>query len=295
MGNPAGISINGMPDVVNVRMPAPERIFANRAARFRSLAPGNVMSSYLDTMAWLADAQQAALTRIHPIPDIKPLKGEFPFHAGEWRRDSLWHSALSMILSKMEHVPLPSPAMAALARLSACSSAELESSADALLAGNHVRVELSSATFLGASLQAYWTALACMMTGRSEIHFRNSCPICASPPVAGMVGGDSNLRYLVCGLCSTEWYLPRLTCANCGSTEGISYLGIEGDRSGAKAECCAQCRTYLKLVYLESAPAAEPFADDAATLALDTLVSEEGFSRTGPNFYLLPGRNPVID
>jgi FdhE protein len=106
--------------------------------------------------------------------------------------------------------------------------------------------------------------------------------------VAGVVLGDSKLRYLVCGLCSTEWYLPRLICANCGSTEGISYFNIEGDTSGAKAECCSQCRTYLKLFYLESTPAAEPFADDAATLALDTLVSEEGFSRTGPNFYLLP-------
>ena len=128
-----------------------------------------------------------------------------------------------------------------------------------------------------------------MVAVPNEARSRHSCPVCDSPPVAGVVLGDNKLRYLVCGLYSTEWYLPRLICAHCGSTEGISYFGIEGDTSGAKTECCYQCRTYLKLFYLESTPAAEPFADDVATLALDTLVSEEGFSRTGPNFYLLPG------
>ena len=216
----------------------------------------------------------------------------FRFKRIQWHRDGAWHLALTTILSKMEQAPLPSPARAALACLSASSSAELESSADALLAGHYSRLELSSATFIGSALQVYWTALAGMVAVPSEARSRHSCPVCASPPVAGVVLGDSKLRYLVCGLCSTEWYLPRLTCTNCGSTEGISYLNIEGDTSGAKAECCSRCRTYLKLFYLESTPAAEPFADDAATLALDTLVSEEGFSRTGPNFYLLPGAAP---
>ena len=87
----------------------------------------------------------------------------------------------------------------------------------------------------------------------------------------------------------------ELSCANCGSTEGNSYLNIEGDTSGAKAECCSRCRTYLKLFYLDSAPAAEPFADDATILTLDTLISEEGFSRIGPNFYLLPAPPPPPD
>ena len=230
--------IKGIPEIVNVRRPAPARVFASRAARFRSLAPGNVLRDYLGAMALLADAQHAALTGIHFAPDIRPLHGEFPVQADKWHRDGAWHLALTTILSKMEPAPLPSPARAALACLSAISSAELESSADALLAGHYSGLELSSVTFMGSALQVYWTALAGMVAVPGEARFRHSCPVCASPPVAGVVLGDSKLRYLVCGLCSTEWYLPRLTCTNCGSTEGISYLNIEGDTSGAKAECC---------------------------------------------------------
>ncbi len=289
MKGSSGIDIEGIPEIVNVRPPVLERVFAGRAARFRSLAPDNILGDYLGAMAWLADAQNAALAEMHFAPDIRSLHGEFPVHAGKWRRDGSWRSALTTILSLMEQAPIPSPARAALARLSASSSAELEMSADELLAGDYSRLKLSSATFLGSALQAYWTALAGKVGVPSDTRSRNACPFCASPPVAGIVLGDKKLRYLVCGLCAAEWYLPRLTCANCGSTEGISYFSIEGDTSGAKTECCSRCRTYLKLFYLESTPAADPFADDAATLALDTLVSEEGFFRTGPNFYLLPG------
>ena len=65
MKGAAGISIEGIPEIVNVRRPVPARVFASRAARFRSLAPGNVLGDYLGVMALLADAQHAALTGIH--------------------------------------------------------------------------------------------------------------------------------------------------------------------------------------------------------------------------------------
>jgi FdhE protein len=281
--------LDGIPEIVNVRPPVPERVFASRAARFHSLAPGSVLRDYLEAMGQLAHAQHEAVAEVHFVPEIKTLQGEYPIQAGEWRRDGSWRRALAAVLSKTDPASLPSPARAAMTRLSACSSEELESSADALLAGDYARLELASASFLGAALQVYWAALAGVIAVSSEARQGNACPLCASPAVAGVVLGDNKLRYLVCGLCSTEWYSPRLTCASCGSTEAISYFGIEGDASGAKAECCSRCSAYLKLFYLEATPAAEPFADDAATLALDTLISEEGFSRTGPNFYLLPG------
>jgi len=294
MKDSASINVGGISEIVYVHPPILERVFSRRADRFRSLAPGNVLSDYLNAMAWLADVQHAALAEMQFAPDIRPLHGEFPVHAGKWRRDSCWHAALKTILSKMKPVPLPSPARAALARLSASSPADLETSADALLAGRYSQLELSSATFLGSALQVYWTALAGMVAVPGEAPSPHACPVCASPPVAGIVHGYSKLRYLVCGLCSTEWYLPRLICTNCGSTEGISYFSIEDRMRGVKAECCALCHTYLKLFYIESVPAAESLADDAATLTLDALVAEEGYSRTGPNFYLLPGAGPAI-
>jgi FdhE protein len=289
MKNSAGAHIEGIPEIVAMHRPVPSQVFIRRAARFRSLASGNVLGDYLGVMALLAEAQHEALAEFHISPEIRPLPGEFPFQADKWRRDGVWQAALATILLKMTRAQLPSPARAALECLSASSPAELESAADALLTGNVLNPELPSATFTGSALQVYWTALACTVAIPGEPASRHLCPVCASPPIAGVVLGDSKLRYLLCGLCSTKWYLPRLTCSNCGSTEGISYLHIEGDKVGAKAECCSRCSTYLKLFYLESTPFAEPFADDVATLALDTLVSEEGYFRTGANIYLLPG------
>jgi len=101
--------------------------------------------------------------------------------------------------------------------------------------------------------------------------------------------GDDRLRYLTCSLCAAEWHLTRVMCATCRATDGISYFSIEGDPDTAKAEACERCRTYLKLFYLERAPRAEALADDVATLSLDLLLSEEGYSRGGVNLFLLPG------
>jgi FdhE protein len=281
--------IEGIPEIAYVCPPVGEHIFARRAARLRSLAPGHPLGDYLAATAWLADAQQAAWDAIPVVSNEKPLTGEFPFHSVEWRRDDTWRLMLKTILSKMEKAPLPPPARTALGHLCTSSPAELDTYADALLAGEYARIELASAPCLGAALQVYWTALAGAIEAPGEPRSRLECPVCAFPPVAGVLRPDSKLRYLVCGLCNTEWYLPRLTCSNCGSTESLSYLSIENDSGGTKAECCARCHAYLKLFYPEASPAAEPFADDVATLALDILVSEEGFSRAGPNFYLLPG------
>ena len=54
-----------------------------------------------------------------------------------------------------------------------------------------------------------------------------------------------------------------------------------------KAEACGACHTYLKLFYREERPAAEPVADDLATVALDVLLGEEGFARGGVNLSLV--------
>jgi FdhE protein len=42
-------------------------------------------------------------------------------------------------------------------------------------------------------------------------------------------------------------------------------------------------------VVQEKAPSVDPVADDLATLALDLLVDEAGYSRSGPNLLLLGG------
>ena len=81
----------------------------------------------------------------------------------------------------------------------------------------------------------------------------------------------------------------RVKCSACASTKGISYLGIEGATEAIKAEVCDECKTYLKIFYLEKDSSMEPAADDLATLALDMLVDEAGYNRVGPNLLFVPG------
>jgi FdhE protein len=105
-------------------------------------------------------------------------------------------------------------------------------------------------------------------------------------------GEVGNLRYLHCALCNTEWNLVRVKCAACDATEGVSYRHLEteaGQGAGAvRAETCEACKSYLKIVYQEKG-AVDPVADDLATLALDILVDEAGYARSGPNLLLVPG------
>ncbi len=116
--------------------------------------------------------------------------------------------------------------------------------------------------------------------------------MCGSHPVASVVrigGAQQGLRYLVCSLCASEWHMVRVKCSACGSTKGISYLGLDGGSEAIKAECCDECKTYLKIFYLEKDTSLVPAADDLATLALDMLVDQEGYNRIGPNLLFLPG------
>ena len=45
----------------------------------------------------------------------------------------------------------------------------------------------------------------------------------------------------------------------------------------------------IKIFYQEKDPQVEPNADDLATLALDVLVDEQGYGRSGPNLLFHPG------
>lgn len=277
-------------EIIPVCLPVvPGRVFERRAARFRALVPGHAAGDFLAALARLAAAQCQACHEVRfpvlPGQDASPV---VPLHIKKWHHGETWREAFAVILAEMAKAALPKPAQAALARLGAAAPSELEAIVNALLGGALDPVDPAEAPFVGAALQVYWTMLASRVSAQGLAVSERGCPVCASPPVAGLVLGDG-LRYVTCSLCAAEWHLTRVVCANCRSTEGISYFAIEGDPGTAKAEACEQCGTYLKLFYLETAPRAEPFADDVATLSLDLLMSEKGYSRSGVNLFLLPG------
>lgn len=274
-------------EVVALRLPQPAALFARRAERFRELASGHAAGDFLEAMAALCRAQGAALARVPP-PPAGELPPQVPLRAVEWPRRG-WREGLQAILAEMERAPLPAAGRAALQRLGRLPDAELEAFADALLAGAAGRLDLAAVPFLAAALQAHFAALASSLDAARVERSERGCPVCGSPPVAGLVLGDDKLRYLACSLCASEWHLTRVVCSSCRQGGKLRYLAIEGGPPGAKAEACGDCRSYLKLFYAEQMPRAEPFADDAASIALDLLVAEEGYARGGVNLFLLPG------
>jgi FdhE protein len=285
LGKPAGLK-DGSEETADIILPSPNRVFEKRSERLRFLAPGHAVGAYLEAMAQLAQAQLVAAQAPSagngeaPVPVL-------PFDVCNHFYGEGWQKALRLIISEMQLAPLPEPSQAALSRLGEASPAMLEGSAHAILSGNHGGIDLAASPFLAAALQVYWTGLASRVQAAAAQQPAHSCPVCASPPVAGVVLSGRKLRYLCCSLCATHWCVPRLTCTSCGSTADLSYFAFEGNANGIKAEACGHCSTYLKLFYLESNPDAEAFADDLATLALDLSMAEKGYSRSGINLFLL--------
>jgi FdhE protein len=147
---------------------------------------------------------------------------------------------------------------------------------------------------VAAALQVVWTGLASQLDAiaLNKLDTPGVCPCCGSLPVASIVRlspSVNNLRYLHCSLCNTQWNLPRASCSACGSDEEVAYQQIEGSNGAVRAETCDGCKSYLKIVYQESDARVDPVADDLATLALDLLVDEAGYGRSGPNLLLIGG------
>jgi FdhE protein len=190
----------------------------------------------------------------------------------------------------------PPAAQADLMRLAAMPAAEQETLAERVLHTELYGADAALLPFVGAALQVVWTAGAQRLglAGIAALDVPGVCPCCGFLPVASVVksaGEVEKLRYLHCALCNTEWNLVRVKCSSCDATEGIGYRYLEGadaKDSPMRAETCESCKSYLKIAYLEKGPA-DPVADDLATLALDILLDEAGYARSGPNLLLVPG------
>jgi FdhE protein len=209
-----------------------------------------------------------------------------PLEAARVPRDGAWRRMLGVILAAARAPGAPLETQDALRRLADSGVSHLEAIADGVLAGEVAADRLACAPFVAAALQAWFTALASRLDPSTvSTAADDACPICGSPPVAGIVQQADRRRYLSCALCSAEWNVPRLRCTTCGDEGAIAYLHAEGD-AGASAEACGACRAYLKLFDEEKRPGADAAADDAATLALDLVLGEEGWSRTGTNLYV---------
>ncbi|MFC5768872.1 formate dehydrogenase accessory protein FdhE [Thauera sinica] len=301
--SPEEIAVSASGEGSTNRLPA-ARVFADRAARLRTLAEGHAMGDFLLFAARLAQAQQTLLDRRPPAapPDsawlgrcrqhgMPPLDAQGAPLPADWR-DVL----LALAAEAAPHAP--AGLQQAVGELRAVPAARHEAVARAILRADEQLadpLELALAPLAGAALQVLWTARAlALQPGDLPAGFEDSlCPACGSHPVASIVRiGDAGhgVRYATCSLCACEWHVTRIKCVPCHNTRGIAYLNLEGGAGAlhpaVKAETCPECRGSLKIVSMEKDPMADAFADDLATLALDMLVDEAGFHRAGRNLFL---------
>lgn len=287
-----------------VVLPDGEQLFADRAARLEQLAPNHPIGDYLRLLAQVARAQQRALgARAAAAIDMTLLEqsrqyGMPPLSAHAHTRAPAWREDLRNLVAQLR--PDASGRLAAtLDALAALDETGLEAVADRVLGGTTLDADAVFVPFVGAALQVYFTRLAASLKPADVEHcdVATVCPVCAMRPVASVVrigGGRQSLRYAHCALCGTEWNVVRVKCTACEDDKGVHYLSLESDAqlatdAAVKAEACDECKTYLKIFNQEKDPQVEPYADDLATLALDVLVDEQGFARSGPNLLFHPG------
>lgn len=290
--------------IPRLRQPVRGLVFADRAARLRQLAQDNPLSGYLSLMATLADAQQQAV-RDCTLPgasqatiDQAQTHGMPPLQATGWERDPAWRDILTRLLEHMSgSAGLPQPAAEVIDTLRQSLTEEpetIEAQADALLAERENDVDAAAAPFIMAALQVYWTSLAADFQEKDlpVISPKGVCPVCGSLPVASIVhvGGQiDGCRYLCCSLCSSEWHQVRVTCSHCQDNKQIAYHHVEDGPEGIKAESCDNCHTYRKIFYQEKVLGVDAVADDLASLTLDMLMGEAGYSRSSGNPLLWQG------
>lgn len=287
-----------------VALPMQTQLFADRARRFEALATSHPMADFLRLMATVADAQQATYTARRAAP-IGPAAlaasrdyGMPPLSAQSHERSPQWRDDLAEIVQRVRS-SCTGPVATRLDALQALPTPAIEALADRVLAATTLDDDAAYVPFIGAALQVYFTRLAAALESGAveQCDVPGICPVCASRPVASVVrlgGEQASLRYLVCSLCSTEWNLARIQCSSCITDKGLQYFAAtQGDRKATdvatRAEACDECKSYLKIFYQDKDPALEPHADDLATLALDLLVDEQGYARSGPNLLFHPG------
>ncbi|MFY3203924.1 formate dehydrogenase accessory protein FdhE [Achromobacter xylosoxidans] len=290
--------------IPRIQLPARDSVFATRAARLRQLAVDSPVADYLLLMARLVDAQQNALRGCNAPPAsedriaLAQAHGMPPLQAVGWPRDPLWRDILRQLVDEVaggQDVPAEAlEVCSALRRALDEDTESLEDLAEAVLSEQYRGVDGAAAPFVMAALQVYWTDLASRFDEK-QLPVASPfgvCPVCASLPVASVVrvGGQfEGYRYLCCSLCATQWHMVRVKCSHCEDVESVAYQAIEGRAPAIKAETCDRCHTYRKIFYQDKDLHVEPVADDLASLMLDVLVGEAGYSRASGNPLLWHG------
>ena len=142
---------------------------------------------------------------------------------------------------------------------------------------------LAQAT-LTPQLAAVTDALATARDDR-RVWEHGHCPHCGRPPFMGELHGKEGLRRHTCSFCGASYRAARLQCPFCLERgEDKLRMFTSDSLPFFEVHVCKTCNNYIKLADLREQAEALPAAlSDLASLPLDMLARQEGYSRPTPS------------
>jgi FdhE protein len=112
------------------------------------------------------------------------------------------------------------------------------------------------------------------------------CPVCGSLPAINLLKGAEGRRYALCSWCACQWRVDRLSCSVCGNKEpgALHYFCGEGEEAH-RIDLCDACHHYIKTIDCRSLGDPDPGLEDLATLHLDVVALEKGYTRAAPQLW----------
>lgn len=296
----APVEIGSRAEPPFARLPDSATHFRLRAQRFAVLAQSHDLAPYLHFMAGLAEAQhrtnEAGLPEpLMPSIDERERAKQHampPLDRNRFVGDPALAATFDKLFDLARQIKMPGEACEALGKVARMGVTEREALARAVFDGRVDPTRVAEQVFAAAGMQLHAVRLASRLDAKALAPVgQGVCPACGGPPVASLVVGwlgAEATRFVSCALCSTLWHEVRVKCVCCGSTEGVGYQEVEnGPGAGlVRAETCAKCNRYVKVMLQHKAPALDPVADDVATLALDMLLRGSEFRRGAVNPFL---------
>jgi FdhE protein len=291
-------SIGRIPAPPFVRLPDPRRLFEVRGERLAFLAQTSPLAPYLRFLAGIAAAQNAIQDDL-PEPALPPADdidrarefGMPPLDRDRIELDDTLSETLNRLFDAVGKLAKPAEAQGALDRVVAAEPAQMRDFVRSVLADEIPADALAEHVYVAAALQVHFARLAAKLDKDKLARIGDgTCPCCGGPPTSSLVVGwmeAEGTRYCSCSLCGTLWNVVRVKCVLCSSGQGIGYKEIEGGPGTIKAECCDNCRAYVKILYQQKDMALDPVADDIASLGLDLLLKDSEYRRGSFNLFLL--------
>lgn len=120
----------------------------------------------------------------------------------------------------------------------------------------------------------------------AEAWLKNICPVCGSLPHLSLFKEAEGKRFLLCSFCGYQWRIDRIFCVFCGNKEQDSshYFYAEGEET-YRIDACDKCHQYIKTIDARNIELIDPVLEDLATLHLDLLASQKGYTRPVPSFW----------